>query len=120
VRLAVPVDQVEQGVPLVREETRVPRTSAGPNWLTALRGCAAPDRPRWVRGGARDGIVTDRDRGLAGAGDEGGDDVAGVAVKIVAGPVVAGGGPRIGVAGGDLDVSQSDARVEAGGNETVA
>ena len=33
---------------------------------------------------------------------------------------VSGGGARIGVAGGDLDVSESDARVEAGGNETVA
>ena len=51
--------------------------------------------------------------GLAGAGDEYGDDVAGVAVEVVAGPVVAGGGARIGVAGGDLDVSEGDAGVEA-------
>jgi hypothetical protein len=58
------------------------------------------------------GIMVDRDNGLAGAGDEGGDDVAGVAVKIGAGPVVAGGGAGIGVTGSDLDISQGHARVE--------
>jgi hypothetical protein len=63
------------------------------------------------------GIVLDRDHGLAGAGNEGGDDIAGVTVKVVTGPVVTGGGPRIGVTGRDLDVSQSDTRVEAGGND---
>jgi hypothetical protein len=39
-----------------------------------------PYRRRRV-GWSCDGIVTDRDRDLAGAGDEGGDDVAGVAVE---------------------------------------
>ena len=42
---------------------------------------------------------------LGGAGDEGGDDVVGVAIEVAAGPVVAGGGAGVGVAGGDLDVA---------------
>jgi hypothetical protein len=43
-------------------------------------------------------------RQSASASHEGRDDVASVTVQIVPGPVVAGGGPRIGVASGDLDV----------------
>ena len=41
-----------------------------------------------------------------GAGDEGGDDVGGVAVERDAGAVVAHGGAGVGVAGGFLDVAQ--------------
>ncbi len=37
-----------------------------------------------------------------------------MAVEVVAGPVVPHCGSRVGVAGGDLDVSQVDARVEHG------
>jgi hypothetical protein len=39
------------------------------------------------------------------AGDEGDDDVGGVAVEVLAAPVVDGRGPGVGVASGDLDVS---------------
>jgi hypothetical protein len=42
-----------------------------------------------------------------------------VAVEILACPVVAHRGARIGVAGGDLDVSQVHASVEHGGDEGV-
>jgi hypothetical protein len=40
-----------------------------------------------------------------------GDYVGGVAVEIVAGAVVAGGGGRVGVAGGDLHVAEQDYEV---------
>jgi hypothetical protein len=52
-----------------------------------------------------------------GAGDEGGDDVRGVTVERLAGPVVAHGRARIGVRGGFLDVSQGHSGVESGGDE---
>ena len=55
-----------------------------------------------------------------GAGDEGGDDVGGVAVEGDAGSVVAHGGARVGVAGGFLHVAERDAGVERGGDERVA
>ena len=55
-----------------------------------------------------------------GAGDEGGDDVGGVAVEGDPGPVVAHGGAGVGVAGGFLHVAQRDPGVERGGDERVA
>jgi len=55
-----------------------------------------------------------------GAGDEGGDDVGGVTVQRYPSSVVARGGARIGVAGGFLDVTERDARVECGGDGRVA
>jgi hypothetical protein len=59
-------------------------------------------------------------RGLSGgSGDEGGDDVGGVAVEADAGAVVA-RRARVGVAGGFLDIAQWDARVKGGGDEGVA
>ena len=67
-------------------------------WLTPLLS-----RRRWDRPGGSS----------AGAGEVGGDHVAGVTVEVGSGPVVAGGGPGVGVAGRDLDVSQGDAGVEA-------
>ena len=54
--------------------------------------------------------------GSGTGGHIGGEDVVGVAVKVLAGPVVAHRGTRIGVARGDLDVSQVDASVEHGGD----
>ena len=57
--------------------------------------------------------------GLLAAGEEGGDDVAGVAVEVVAGSVVSGGGSRVGVSGRDLHVSQRHPGVEGGGDEAV-
>src|SRR6266496_1824269 len=36
-----------------------------------------------------------------------GEDVVGVAVEVLAGPVIAHGGARVGVPGGDLDIAQS-------------
>ncbi len=55
-----------------------------------------------------------------GSGEEGGDDVGGVAVKRHSRPVVAHGGARIRVAGGLLHVAEGDAGVEGGGDEGVA
>ena len=57
---------------------------------------------------------------LAGrAGDEGGDDVGGVAVEGDSSSVVTHCGARVGVAGGFLDVTEGDAGVEGGGDERV-
>jgi hypothetical protein len=55
-----------------------------------------------------------------GAGEEGCDDVGGVPVEGLAGPVVAHGRARVGVGGGFLDVPEWDAGVEGGGDEAVA
>ncbi|MEU8112228.1 hypothetical protein [Micromonospora sp. NPDC048947] len=49
-----------------------------------------------------------------------GEDVVGVAVEVLAGSVVTHGGSGVRVAGGDLQVSEADARVEHGGHEGVA
>ena len=51
------------------------------------------------------------ERVLATSGHEGCDDIAGVAVEVVAGPVVAGGGPGIRVTGCDLYVAQRHAGI---------
>jgi hypothetical protein len=51
------------------------------------------------------------------AGDESDDDVGGVAVEVLASPVVDGRGAGVGVTGGDLDVSQRDPGVEGGHDE---
>jgi hypothetical protein len=48
-----------------------------------------------------------------------GEDVAGVAVEVLGGSVVAHCGARVGVAGGDLDVAQVCACVERGCDERV-
>src|SRR6266516_3001000 len=50
----------------------------------------------------------------------GGEDVVGVAVELVAGAVVAHGGPWVGVAGGDLDVAEVDAGVEHCGDKGMS
>src|SRR3954452_5606230 len=55
--------------------------------------------------------------GRSAAGDIGDDDVGGVAVEVLSPPVVDGGGPGVGVAGGDLDVSERYAGVEGGHDE---
>jgi hypothetical protein len=54
------------------------------------------------------------------AGDEGDDDVGGVAVEVLSSPVVDGCSAWVGVAGGDLDVSERDAGVESGHDEPGA
>ena len=54
-----------------------------------------------------------------GSGDEGCDDVGGMAVEGDASAVVAHGGSRVGVACRFLDVTKGDARVEDGGDERV-
>ena len=47
------------------------------------------------------------DGGRSGAGCHvGGEDVVGVAVEVLAGPVVAHRGARVGVPSGDLDIAQ--------------
>ena len=51
------------------------------------------------------------------AGDEGHDDVGGVAVEVLAATVVDRGGSRVGVAGGELHVAERDAGVEGGHDE---
>jgi hypothetical protein len=64
--------------------------------------------------------LRERRAGLGAGGHEGGEDVVRVAVEVVAGSVVAHGGARVGVAGGDLDGAQVDACVGHGGDEGVA
>ena len=51
------------------------------------------------------------------AGNESDHDVGGVAVEVLAAPVVDGCGAGVGVTGGDLDISQRDAGVEGGHDE---
>ena len=51
------------------------------------------------------------------AGHEGDHDVGGVAVEVLPPAVIDGRRPRIGVAGGDLDVTQGHAGVEGGHDE---
>src|SRR5216683_5783774 len=54
-------------------------------------------------------------RARSGAGGHvGGGDVVRVAVEVLAGPVVTHRGARVGVGGGDLDISQVHARVKIG------
>ena len=53
-----------------------------------------------------------RPGGLLTAGHEGHHDVGGMAVEVLPPAVIDGGRPRIGVAGGDLDVTQGYPRVE--------
>jgi hypothetical protein len=55
--------------------------------------------------------------GSGAGGHVGGQDVVRVAVEVLTGPVVAQGGAWVGVAGGDLDVSQVHARIQHGGDE---
>lgn len=55
----------------------------------------------------------------AGAGDEGGHDVGGVAVEGLADPVIAHRRSRIGVRGCFLDVAERHARIEGGGEKRV-
>jgi hypothetical protein len=59
-------------------------------------------------------------QGSLSAGYEGRDHVGGVAIEVLTAPVVAGGGPGIGMPGSDLHVSQRHASVQAGGDEAVA
>jgi hypothetical protein len=56
----------------------------------------------------------------AGAGDEGGDDVGGVAVEGLAASVVAHGGAGISMAGSLLHIPQRYAGIEGGSDERVA
>src|SRR6266567_5717129 len=57
-------------------------------------------------------VVPSGDVASLSAGDECHDDVGGVAVEVLASPVVDRRGSGIGMAGCDLDVSQRDAGVE--------
>jgi hypothetical protein len=87
-----------------------PEADAVARRLTELleRGVAIADSllevPRWV------------DMGSA-AGHEGDDHVGGVAVEVLASPVVDGRGPGVGVTGADLDLAQRDAGVKGGHDE---
>ena len=50
---------------------------------------------------------------VSGAGGHvGGEDVVGVAVEVLACPVVAHGGAGVGVAGGDLDITQINSGIQ--------
>ena len=62
---------------------------------------------------ARGSTRPSRGLGLRGSGDEGGHDIAGVAVEVVSGSGVAGRGAGIGVAAGDLDVTKGRAGIRA-------
>jgi hypothetical protein len=52
-------------------------------------------------------------------GHVGGEDVVGMAVEVLAGPVIPHRGARVGMAGGDLDVPQIHAGIEHGRDEGV-
>jgi hypothetical protein len=53
------------------------------------------------------------DTAVSGAGGHvGGEDVVGVPVEVLAGPVVAHGGAGVGVPGGDLDIAQVNSGIE--------
>jgi len=77
-----------------------------------IRYSAMPGVSRGGRTGTRASSGT--------GGHVGGQDVVRVAVEVVAGSVVPHRGAQVGVAGGDLDVSQVDARVEHGRDKCVA
>ena len=58
------------------------------------------------------------DAATSGArGHVGGEDVIGVPVEVLAGPVIARGRAGIGVPGGDLDIAQVDPGIEHGRDE---
>src|SRR5437868_832737 len=57
--------------------------------------------------------------GLRGTGHEGGDDVAGVTIEVVAGSVVSGRGAGVRGTGGDLDVPQRHPGIESRRDEAV-
>src|SRR5437868_8180751 len=57
--------------------------------------------------------------GSGARGHVGREDVVGVTVQVLTGPVVAHGGARVGVPGGDLDVPEVDASIEHGRHESV-
>ena len=60
------------------------------------------------------------DAAVSGArGHVGGEDVVGVPVEVLAGPVVAGGRAGIGVPGGDLDIAQVNPGIQHGRDEGV-
>jgi hypothetical protein len=60
---------------------------------------------------------------LSASGDERHDDVGSMPVEVLSAPVIDRGRPRIGVSGGDLDITQRDAgiqrRHDEGGAEHV-
>src|SRR5580692_1684079 len=58
--------------------------------------------------------------GSGAGGHECGQDVVRVAVEVLAGSVIPHRGARIGVPGGDLDITQVDSRVEHGRDECVS
>src|SRR3954453_11803880 len=60
-----------------------------------------------------------QDVGSCAGGHVGGENVVGVSVEVLAGAVVAHGGPWVGVPGRDLDVAEVDAGVAHGGDEDV-
>jgi len=70
----------------------------------SIRQCRASPRARLRETPAESGA----------GGHVGGEDVVGVAVQVLAGPVVPHGGARVGVPGGDLHIAQVDASIEHG------
>src|SRR4051795_13228829 len=58
-----------------------------------------------------------QDVGSCAGGHVGGENAVGVSVEVLAGAVVAHGGPWVGVSGRDLNVTEVDAGVEHGGEE---
>src|SRR5258708_7893633 len=86
-------------------EPRAPRVPDRRHWGVREREVRSEVviSPGWVAGSA--------------AGDVGDDDVGGVAVEVLAASVVDGGGSRVGVTGGDLDVSERYPCVEGGHDE---
>jgi len=73
-----------------------------------------------MQGASRSFWVREARAGSGAGGHEGGEDVVGVAIQVLASSVVAHGGARIGVTGDDLDVPEVDADIEHGRYEGMS
>ena len=76
---------------------------SGGGWTAAWLSARRPKCRETAFGGIRS--RRSEDPSWSSAGDEGDDGVGGVTVEVLAAPVVHGGGSRVGVAGGELDVA---------------
>jgi hypothetical protein len=76
-------------------------------------GCTPADLPL-IGNAGRLPAPDPRDAESGPGGHRGGEDVVRVAIQVLTGPVVAHGGARVCVAGGDLDIPEVNTSVETG------
>src|SRR6266516_2097431 len=89
-------------------------TEAGQAYDGARRRRKAPARSSALCGRLPRNQPRETEAGSGAGGHVGGQDVVRVAVEAVAGPVIPHRGPRVGVTGSDLHVTQVSASVEHG------